>query len=432
MKISKYTFIERKEDCSVLYNCSNEKLTLIENKLADLLSDHDTDKLKRLHPSFYQYLVENRYLIPSNEKEEDRIIEAWKKEDNDYSQLTISINPTMDCNLRCWYCYEKHEQGSTMPKNVMESVLKLIREKVITPEFRHLHLSFFGGEPLLKMEEIMYPLLIKASELCAIHQKSFSFSMVTNGTLLSPENIERLKEIKTNVDTWLQITLDGNQNSHDLVRRSPEMPQSYQVIIQNIRTAISNGFRITLRLNTTHENIETFIDLLDDFNNLDEKLKELLTIDIQHVWQDRNQAYADFDKKQEALRTMFRQNGFRVTEMKHIDRSRCYADKNNHISVNYNGDLFKCTARRFSKENREGVLLPSGKLAWNHKRELREELKYGNAICKECLIFPLCHGGCSQFKMDSVGHTGCIRGYTEEYKKKIIRDRIEFLLEQFV
>lgn len=63
MKISKYTFIERKEDCSVLYNCSNEKLTLIENKLADLLRDRDTDELKRLHPSFYQYLVENRYLI---------------------------------------------------------------------------------------------------------------------------------------------------------------------------------------------------------------------------------------------------------------------------------------------------------------------------------------------------------------------------------
>lgn len=432
MKISKYTFIERKEDCSVLYNCSNEKLTLIENKLADLLRDRNTDELKRLHPSFYQYLVENRYLIPSDENEEDQVIEEWKNEDHDSSHLTISINPTMDCNLRCWYCYEKHEQGSTMPKNVMESVLKLIRKKVMTPEFRHLHLSFFGGEPLLKIDEIMYPLLIETSELCAAHQKTFSFSMVTNGTLLSSENIKKLKGIRTDADTYMQITLDGNQSSHDLVRRSPEMPQSYRVIIQNIRTAISNGFRITLRLNTTHENIETFIDLLDDFNNLDEKLKELLTIDIQHVWQDRNQAYADFDKKQEALRTMFRQNGFRVTEMKHIDRSRCYADKNNHISVNYNGDLFKCTARRFSKENREGVLLPSGKLAWNHKRELREELKYGNAICKECLIFPLCHGGCSQFKMDSVGHTGCIRGYTEEYKKKIIRDRIEFLLEQIV
>ena len=66
------------------------------------------------------------------------------------------------------------------------------------------------------------------------------------------------------------------------------------------------------------------------------------------------------------------------------------------------------------------------------KRALREKLKYGNKTCLSCRIYPLCHGGCSQGKMDRERETGCLKRYTDIDKIKIIQDRVEFLLEQFV
>ena len=103
-----------------------------------------------------------------------------------------------------------------------------------------------------------------------------------------------------------------------------------------------------------------------------------------------------------------------------------------HFIVNYNGDLYKCSARDFTKENREGILTSDGDLEWNEKRALRERIKYGNSACMACRIYPLCHGGCSQGKLDQQGVNGCIKHYTELNKVKIIRDRLEFLLEHFV
>ena len=32
----------------------------------------------------------------------------------------IIVNPTLRCNLRCWYCYEKHDHLTDMPQAVRE------------------------------------------------------------------------------------------------------------------------------------------------------------------------------------------------------------------------------------------------------------------------------------------------------------------------
>ena len=70
-------------------------------------------------------------------------------------------------------------------------------------------------------------------------------------------------------------------------------------------------------------------------------------------------------------------------------------------------------------------------LEWNEKFTKRMQHRYGNDFCKKCRIFPLCHGGCSQHKLETLNiKNQCIRGYDKLYIQKIIEDRVEYLLEK--
>lgn len=431
MKLSKYAFVVKKRDGYVLYNCRTERLIVLEPALADLLRSNDIEILRYRHPDFFSCLQNNEFILEDNENEAERIVEDWRCSDTDIRTFSLFINPTLDCNMRCWYCYEKHLDNSIMSQDVYCSIMRLLHSKVYDGKLEKLHISWFGGEPLLAFDEIVFPLLNDVSNLCGLNNIAFDVSFVTNGTLINDNIIQKLARIGTSRPMLFQISLDGNRDFHNRVKHLDGVG-SYDCVLQNIHTILKADMELTLRLNMTHVNIDTFVDIIDDLDNLPESSKKNMIIDIQRVWQDlTSQRSSDFSKKQEGFRDILIRAGYKVNELKHIDPSRCYADKDNCIVVNYNGDLFKCTARDFLKQNREGVLNDDGTLVWNRKRELRDSIKYGNEVCRDCRIYPLCHGGCSQFKMDNIGATGCIRGYSVNFKKKIIDDRIDFLLGNF-
>ena len=108
--------------------------------------------------------------------------------------------------------------------------------------------------------------------------------------------------------------------------------------------------------------------------------------------------------------------------------SPCYAESDYEVLVNYNGDLFRCSARDFTTNNRDGVLLPSGELKWDQiKREMRRKSVLSSETCKSCRIAPLCGGGCSQIRIEHFGYDGCIYGYSDKEKDDLILSRFENL-----
>ena len=53
-------------------------------------------------------------------------------------------------------------------------------------------------------------------------------------------------------------------------------------------------------------------------------------------------------------------------------------------------------------------------------------IRYGNAVCRSCILLSLCHGGCSQSKLEAE-RGGCLKGYNDEQKMDFIRQRIKDL-----
>lgn len=425
MRKSRYSFILRKGFCCFIYNCKTDAVSVIDNHLAELIEDSEIDLIEQKHPDFYKFLIKEGFVVDDKVDESLSVIEEWKAEESS-STFSIFINPTMDCNLRCWYCYEKHLADSIMSKDVSQAIMKFLNNEIKEKNIRAIGISFFGGEPLLALSDVVVPLLWSISEVTKGLIVNVSF--VTNGILLTETNIVKLKSIPICDNFTCQVTLDGNKEFHDKTKHFQDGSGSYSVILQNVKDALRMGLHIVLRFNTTEKNLMSFADVLSDLEHIPAEHKENLEIDFQHVWQDNVANNMQYIEKQEAIRDVYVKLGFKVRELKHIDNSRCYADRKNHYVVNYNGDVYKCTAQEFSVENRDGILTSDGRVKWNARNQHREAIKYGNDSCRECNIFPICHGGCSRFKMDSMSTNGCLRGYSHKDKEKIVNDRVDYII----
>lgn len=158
-----------------------------------------------------------------------------------------------------------------------------------------------------------------------------------------------------------------------------------------------------------------------------EKIKEnYLVFDFHRVWQDENGLNVDVELKK--IMHLLRVNNFNV-EGRHSSmnnlKNPCYADTRNSVTINYNGDIYKCTARDFSKENREGFIDENGNLIWeNDSLNTRLDSKFKNAPCLTCKILPICNGGCSQVAIENANNEYCIFGFDETEKDKIVTQKI--------
>ena len=87
------------------------------------------------------------------------------------------------------------------------------------------------------------------------------------------------------------------------------------------------------------------------------------------------------------------QHGFRSREY-HV----CYADRKEYYAINYDGNIYKCTARGYKEEERIGRLAESGDILLNENKIANYYAKatFDNEHCLNCKILPLCYGPCIQ------------------------------------
>lgn len=433
MKKSKYNHIRKSGSQYTLYNARTEAISVLDNKVAELYVNKEPGSIKEIHPEFYDHLVGMGFLIENDTDETAGQIEQWRMTDSDTRSFSVSVNPTLNCNMCCWYCYESHSGDLSMKPEVTERVKRLISEKMAETELEQFHLGFFGGEPLLNFDQVCRKLIDHACEEGSRHGKRVSTSFVTNGYLLSEDILEYLES--KNIHVSFQITLDGNEETHDSIRYPKAGGKSYRRILDNASRVLGHkNMDLVMRCNFTSTSLPTFIDVASDLaewkdnNTLD---LSRMKVDLHQVWQDKGNADRSAMKPtEEEVRKVFREENVPVTIVQRANRYRCYADRNNSMLVNYNGDLYRCTARDFTPESREGILNEEGKAEWNEKSEARDNVKWNNTTCLECNIFPLCCGCCSQSKLESGRTTGCDYGYTAEDKEDIVTERIKWLLSR--
>lgn len=429
MKYSKFNSILNVGNNSyILYSALSDQFIILREYAYKDISKYDANTLKKYNKVLYDQLVSVNGIIEDAFDESKAILDLIRRTDDNDSVYHLHVNPTVDCNFNCWYCYENHIKGSKMPAIVLESVKKLMQNVIKTQlNLQVFCLSFFGGEPLLYFNDIARPLIEYIIILCKSKGINFNIQFTSNGFLLSNSIIEFLRD----KNVCFQITLDGGRETHNKTRFSMGGIGSYDRIMANIIRLIESNIKVILRINYTSTNIFNVSNILYDIDTIKQEYRDNLNVDFQRIWQDNDAELNDdvIECLNENIR-LFYAKGFQVSSHKILDsvRNSCYGDKRNHSLVNYNGDIFSCTARNFSSQNRDGYLSSEGTIVWeNNSLEKRLALKFSKPVCHSCRIAPLCGGGCCQRALESNNGDHCIYSYSEADKDQIILNRFEFM-----
>ena len=390
-------FIQGSDKVNVLFNCRTRKWITFVPELYRLLQDNanNLSKIESRYPSLYKVLIDNKFIVPDLETEISECLAEIDSKLNSSKLLKLTVNPTLDCNLRCWYCYEQHLHGSCMTLKIMESFYRYIDTCLSNGKYEKLQLAFFGGEPLMKFDKVVNPMLIQVKKICNQYNVDFAVSFTTNGVLLTHRVRTAIKSITQNVA--VQIPFDGDSEFHNNVKRFPNGMGSYQIVKNHAREAVIDGFRVTIRCNATKSNIHSFQNVINDFEDL--LSQPNLRFSFHKVWQEADDD--EFKSEITALKSAISHQQFTSNIHSYFGDSvnPCYGDYADNYVFNYNGDIFKCTARDFNTKNRIGHLNDNGEIAFNNSALIRTK-KSLTAECPTCRRLPFCPI-CSQTRAES-------------------------------
>lgn len=337
------------------------------------------------------------------------------------TSLGLTIAPTMACNFRCPYCYEKGQKYTTMDDSVLKQLPVFVSENY--PNITSLSVGWYGGEPLLGLtaiENITALLKEAVGSVC-----EYSASIVTNGYLLTPEVARRLVACDV---TSAQVTIDGSKADHDSRRILHDGTPTYEQILNNIKTC-SDILDISIRSNVDKTNIASAVELLEYLENNGLKNKVhfyLAPVDnINDVCSNDNRCFTvkEFSREETEFYKRAIQSGFKVQPFGGTHFGICCAVGINSYVVDPLGDLYKCWDDIGRSERKVGSIFEHPMLNTNMIRWMSYEPN--DAECRDCFAFPMCMGGCPNHALNGgVKHCVSFR-YDAEQKmllSKMMKD----------
>lgn len=156
------------------------------------------------------------------------------------SPVHVHLDITYNCNWNCQFCNLKHP--SEMPP--LERFQKIL-EKLKDAEV--FELTLFGGEPFL------HPDFFRIAE--EAHKMNFEINFVSNGTLISKENISSIVQLFKNGS----VSLHGFKDTHD---KLVGVKGAFKKVINSLDLLTENNFSIGVCITITAINIDEIPQLV--------------------------------------------------------------------------------------------------------------------------------------------------------------------------
>jgi uncharacterized protein len=198
-------------------------------------------------------------IIVEDRQTEERAYRAWYEDRRTRSdEMAVIVSTTFACNLDCTYCCQSDVlDGTNMKEGVAADTARWLGDRALEIGARRLRLTFVGGEPLLhpaRIEEMVREVRARVGDRVRV-----AMHLITNGVFLTRELVDR----------WLplglesaQVTLDGDETTHSITRRSKKRGEdSFAGIFRNV-IDVCRLIRVTINGNYTDETTSGFVPLV--------------------------------------------------------------------------------------------------------------------------------------------------------------------------
>lgn len=424
-KSSYYNFIVDTEDGGqVIYNTRTGAIDIIEreskNSVKKILAN-DQIAIEQ-YAELYDYMVKQGYIVDDNKDELYDIVQWSRMVDSDKRIAYLTILPTETCNFTCPYCFIYTFRERHMKPEVYDNIYKYVEnffEENKNEDFCVFDLSWFGGEPLLVSDQIQ--LFMK--RLNKLKEKypnaQLKSEITTNGYYLTYELFSEL--LSLGIDRY-QITLDGDDVSHDKLRTLSQKRPTFNTIYQNILNIKENvgdekDFALIIRSNFLRSTVANSEHLLEMYKK-DFASDSRFRIYFRPVYNfetdrdDISQVECDLCGNEEGITIQNRLMLETLSKTENVlervtnplpapTQSWCISVQNNSNIIGYDGSVFSCDTMIVEKEKSIGYLDEDGQIIFNDnakfwKKNIFELEDENSKKCMNCKLLPVCMGGCNR------------------------------------
>ena len=166
----------------------------------------------------------------------------------------LSLAIAQKCNLGCTYCYAQQGEFGAPAKNMaLTDALRAVDLLVGDAEpGARLNLAFLGGEPLVNRPALQAATR-KARELAEARGAKITFSITTNGTLLTEDDGRFFEDFGFAVT----ISLDGPREVHDALRPYKGGSGSFDATMRRVAPLLrlQREMQVAARVTVTPSNL---------------------------------------------------------------------------------------------------------------------------------------------------------------------------------
>jgi len=323
-----------------------------------------------------------------------------------------------------------------MAKNNADRYIAFTLASAMRSRAKSINIYLFGGEPLLNMDVGLY-ILEEIKSFCEVNSLLFNISIVTNGTLLDKDMIEKLQ----NFNCTVQITLDGVREVHNKRRMYSNGEGSFEVVLNALRELNKNvNIKTIIRVNIDRTNINSTYDLLDFIGKNGEMLTNC-TVNFGIV-RTQGAACSGYSSKCISdneignvlyeLWTYAEKQGFQHGIKPQRKFLYCGMYCENAFIIAPNLDVYKCVDHTGVSEHLMGRIDEMGNYVDQtsafYEWMTVDPLK--NDTCKKCVYLPTCGGGCGVISYNESGSYQaegcfCTKGTVEKTIIKFVEDKMK-------
>jgi len=358
----------------------------------------------------------------------------FHKSPSQYDGVNSTLIVTDECNLRCTYCYcnkEPNRMSWDIAKDFIDGHFErtkndhlIKKEDQVTARHRIIW-EFIGGEPLLEASLVFQCMEYIVNRVDKLHDnhpwkrtdwpcdcgkpdgRGFRFMLGTNGLLLNDPFVQKnLLKYKNHIH--IGVTLDGDQEMHDLCRKDTEGKGSFDRVMRAwVWLREEFPYAVTSTKSTiAHENLPHIFRIIKFFHNLEpDKFYLMQNCVFENVWWKGDQFVlfnqlcdvADFliegEKYKKFMARWFDLNIFSKSES---PNNWCGASQSMN-ACDHTGSIYPCL--RFKHIDKPYIL---GSLKCGIDQDLRDKMNLGNPIhscnqikiagvdCPNCPVSSLC------------------------------------------